>query len=171
MTSTNYTHHPRGYFTQTSRMVPLAPAPCLPASYAPPQPNVPVAQEAAPAPPQDGDLTSDLHFPVRLHYMLTDIHKEGIYTNIVSWQPHGRYVNFVVLMSKRQRRRLCYLSLTGWFCLCVCASSDTVHLLLTLRSIPLLSKGALWCMIRSSSLIRSCASGFASPSGPASNAR
>jgi hypothetical protein len=32
----------------------------------------------------------DQGFPVRLHYMLTDIASEGVYTNIVSWQPHGR---------------------------------------------------------------------------------
>ena len=34
----------------------------------------------------------NLGFPVRLHYMLTDIHKDGSQTHIVSWQPHGRYV-------------------------------------------------------------------------------
>jgi hypothetical protein len=73
-------------------MVPLAPAPCLP-YVQPPQLNVPLLHEPAPAPPQEEDLTSDLHFPVRLHYMLTDIHREGVHTNIVSWQPHGRYVS------------------------------------------------------------------------------
>ena len=42
------------------------------------------ASEASPSSEQN------LGFPVRLHYMLTEIHKEGIQTNIVSWQPHGR---------------------------------------------------------------------------------
>lgn len=32
----------------------------------------------------------NLGFPVRLHYMLTDINKEGSQAHIVSWQPHGR---------------------------------------------------------------------------------
>ena len=35
-------------------------------------------------------LDHSLSFPARLHYMLTEIHKEGSQTNIVSWQPHGR---------------------------------------------------------------------------------
>ena len=90
MTGNAYTNNiPKSHFTQTMHMVPLAPAPSL--AYVPPQLNAPMAQqEAALADAPEGDLTSDLHFPVRLHYMLTDIHKEGVHTNIVSWAPHGR---------------------------------------------------------------------------------
>ena len=86
MTGSPYTNDHKTTFTQTMQMVPLAPAPSL--AFAP-QLNAPLASDSAPAAPEE-DLTSDLHFPVRLHYMLTDIHKEGVHTNIVSWAPHGR---------------------------------------------------------------------------------
>lgn len=33
--------------------------------------------------------TSELHFPVRLHYMLNEMEKDG-QSKIISWQPHGR---------------------------------------------------------------------------------
>lgn len=87
MTGSPYTNDPKATFTQTRQMVPLAPAPSL--AFAPPQLNAPMAHDSTPSAPEE-DLTSDLHFPVRLHYMLTDIHKEGVHTNIVSWAPHGR---------------------------------------------------------------------------------
>jgi hypothetical protein len=32
---------------------------------------------------------SDRNFPVRLHYMLSELEKDGM-DHIVSWQPHGR---------------------------------------------------------------------------------
>ena len=32
---------------------------------------------------------SDQNFPVKLHYMLSEIGKDGM-DDIVSWQPHGR---------------------------------------------------------------------------------
>jgi HSF-type DNA-binding len=32
---------------------------------------------------------SDQNFPVKLHYMLTELKEDGL-SHIVSWQPHGR---------------------------------------------------------------------------------
>jgi len=32
---------------------------------------------------------SEQNFPVKLHYMLSDMEEDGL-ANIVSWQPHGR---------------------------------------------------------------------------------
>lgn len=32
---------------------------------------------------------SDRHFPVKLHYMLSELEQDGL-DHIVSWQPHGR---------------------------------------------------------------------------------
>ena len=76
-----------GFWNQNTSL--LAPTPILPHPHH--QLNAPLGlgnQRAFTAPEEE--LTSDLHFPVRLHYMLTDIHKDGLLTNIVSWQPHGR---------------------------------------------------------------------------------
>jgi hypothetical protein len=36
-----------------------------------------------------GNRTSDRTFPVRLHFMLSELEQDGLDT-IVSWQPHGR---------------------------------------------------------------------------------
>jgi hypothetical protein len=33
--------------------------------------------------------SSNLNFPAKLHYMLSELEKEGL-EHIVSWQPHGR---------------------------------------------------------------------------------
>jgi hypothetical protein len=34
-------------------------------------------------------VTNDQNFPVKLHYMLSDMEADGL-AHIVSWQPHGR---------------------------------------------------------------------------------
>lgn len=36
-----------------------------------------------------GNTGADQSFPVRLHYMLSEMEKDGL-SHIVSWQPHGR---------------------------------------------------------------------------------
>lgn len=33
--------------------------------------------------------TSQSNFPVKLHYMLSELEKDGLH-EIISWQPHGR---------------------------------------------------------------------------------
>jgi hypothetical protein len=46
----------------------------------------------APGDIEDGkatNRTSDRTFPVRLHFMLSELEQDGLDT-IVSWQPHGR---------------------------------------------------------------------------------
>lgn len=39
--------------------------------------------------PTQSNHSSEKSFPVRLHYMLSDLEKEGL-SHIASWQPHGR---------------------------------------------------------------------------------
>ena len=78
-------------------VVPICPAPTYlaPASQ---QLNTPLIASTLLDEPALNELTPaqnpDQGFPVRLHYMLTDISNEGVYTDIVSWQPHGRYVTW-----------------------------------------------------------------------------
>lgn len=79
-------HSAVALWTQSNGLTPLAPAPPL-LPY--PQMNVALTASLPSAPPEE-ELTTDLHFPVRLHYMLTDIHREGLFTHIISFQPHGR---------------------------------------------------------------------------------
>ncbi|CAB9516241.1 shock factor protein [Seminavis robusta] len=80
----------------TTSMVPICPAPPAPTLLAPSsqQLNTPLIASTLVLEPslsgQPPAQNPDQGFPVRLHYMLTDIQKEGIFTHIVSWQPHGR---------------------------------------------------------------------------------
>ena len=66
------------------------------------------AQEADPAPTgtaahgggasagtTTGNPTVDHNFPMKLHYMLSNIESEH---HIVSWQPHGRYVLHCIIL-------------------------------------------------------------------------
>jgi HSF-type DNA-binding len=51
-------------------------------------------ESKADADSQRRDLKADYHrsdrnFPVKLHYMLSELEKEGL-SHVVSWQPHGR---------------------------------------------------------------------------------
>lgn len=41
---------------------------------------------------------SDSSFPSKLHYMMSELEKEGI-NDVISWQPHGR--SFVILNRKK----------------------------------------------------------------------
>ena len=47
------------------------------------QPSVPITARCHP--------NFDLTFPVKLHYMLSEIEADGL-AHIVSWQPHGRCI-------------------------------------------------------------------------------
>jgi hypothetical protein len=44
--------------------------------------------EAAPS-ITDGAMRTEQNFPVKLHYMLSELESDGL-DDIVSWQPHGR---------------------------------------------------------------------------------
>jgi hypothetical protein len=81
--------------TSASRVVPICPAPTYHVS-ASQQLNTPLITSTLLNEPtlsgQPPAQNPDQGFPVRLHYMLTDITNEGVYSSIVSWQPHGRYV-------------------------------------------------------------------------------
>ena len=85
-------------------VVPICPAP-TPLAPSSQQLNTPLIASTLLNEPTLNDLTPaqnpDQGFPVRLHYMLTDIANEGVYTDIVSWQPHGRYVVFPVGLGVR----------------------------------------------------------------------
>jgi len=87
--------------------VPIAPAPPSGAAASVPQLNNPFNINHTSEPDQVA-TESNLGFPVRLHYMLTDIHKEGSQTNIVSWQPHGRCVCCVCLSWCLCRCQICH---------------------------------------------------------------
>jgi len=54
--------------------------------------NVPpslVASSSKPAVDEEGPVSKDNNFPVKFHYALREMEKDGL-QHIVSWQPHGR---------------------------------------------------------------------------------
>ena len=74
---------------------------------------------------------SDRHFPVKLHYMLSELEQDGL-DHIVSWQPHGRC--FVVHKQEgkgtRNNGSVCQSvvkATTRWTCLAPTPQTHTGH--------------------------------------------